>query len=48
MFKGAQTVDMSALSNVKFDRADARILARNYHRMVSLCPAPGPPCNEES
>jgi hypothetical protein len=47
MFKGAQTVDMSALSNVKFDRGDARILARNYHRMVSLCPAPGRTCDEE-
>jgi hypothetical protein len=39
MFKGAQTVDMSTLSNVKFDRGDARMLARNYAGMVSLCPA---------
>ena len=39
MFKGARTVDMSTLSNVKFDRGDARMLARNYARMVSLCPA---------
>lgn len=40
MFKGAQTVDMSTLSNVKFDRGDARMLAKNYARMVSLYPAP--------
>ena len=48
MFEGAKTVDMSALSNVKFDRDDARILAGNYHRMVSLCPAPSRTCSEES
>ncbi len=39
MFKGEHTVDMSTLSNVKFDRGDARMLARNYAHMVSLCPA---------
>jgi hypothetical protein len=38
MFDGARTVDMSELSNVKFDRGDARLLASNYARMVSLCP----------
>ena len=40
MFKGAQTVDKSTLSNVNFDRGDARMLAKNYARMVSLYPAP--------
>ena len=37
MFNGAQTVDMAAMPNVKFDRADAKLLADNYARMVSLC-----------
>ena len=36
MFSGEKTVDMAALSNVKFDRADAKLLADNYARMVSL------------
>lgn len=39
MFTGTQTVDMAALPNVKFDRADAKLLADNYARMVSLCEA---------
>jgi len=39
MFKGAQTVDMSALSNVKFDSDDARLLATNYRYMVSALPS---------
>ena len=47
MFDGAETIDMSELSNVKFDRDDARMLARNYHRMVSLCPAPSHSCGED-
>jgi hypothetical protein len=38
MFEGEETVDMSALSNVKFDRGDARILARNYAHMLSALP----------
>lgn len=38
MFTGAQTVDMTALSDVKFDRDDARVLANNYAGMVSACP----------
>jgi hypothetical protein len=37
MFNGAQTVDMAAMPNVKFDRADAKLLADNYARMISLC-----------
>lgn len=37
MFEGARTVDMVALPNVKFDRADAKLLADNYARMISLC-----------
>lgn len=36
MFKGAQTVDMSTLSNVKLDGGDARMLAENYAHMVGL------------
>jgi hypothetical protein len=37
MFSGAKTVDMAGLSNVKFDRTDAKLLADNYARMVSIC-----------
>ena len=37
MFNGVQTVDMAALPNVKFDRTDARLLADNYARMLSVC-----------
>ena len=37
MFSGAETVDMAGLSNVKFDRTDAKLLADNYARMVSIC-----------
>jgi len=37
MFDGVQTVDMAVLPNVKFDRTDARLLADNYARMMSLC-----------
>ena len=35
MFTGHATVDMAALSNVKFDRGDAALLARNYAEMIS-------------
>ena len=35
MFTGYATVDMAALSNVKFDRNDAALLARNYAEMIS-------------
>lgn len=38
IFRGDETVDMSQLSDVKFDRADAGMLARNYATMVSACP----------
>lgn len=37
MFSGQTTVDMATLSNVKFDRTDAKLLADNYASMVSLC-----------
>jgi hypothetical protein len=37
MFSGAKTVDMAGMSNVKFDRTDAKLLADNYARMVSIC-----------
>lgn len=35
MFAGHATVDMEALSTVKFDRNDAALLARNYAEMIS-------------
>lgn len=35
MFTGHATVDMAALSSVKFDRNDAALLARNYAEMIS-------------
>ncbi len=34
MFAGHATVDMAALSTVKFDRNDAALLARNYAEMI--------------
>lgn len=37
LFKGAHTLDMATLPNVKFDRGDARLLAENYAKMVSMC-----------
>jgi hypothetical protein len=37
MFSGAETVDMAVISTVKFDRTDAKLLADNYSRMVSIC-----------
>jgi hypothetical protein len=37
MFQGSEAVDMSALSTVKFDRADSKLLADNFASMVSLC-----------
>jgi hypothetical protein len=40
MFSGVKTVDMAGLSNVKFDPTDAKLLADNYARMVSICSAP--------
>ena len=40
LFEGANTVDMMTLSNVKFDRADARLIADNYESMISLCRPP--------
>jgi hypothetical protein len=43
MFKGAKTVDMTGMSNVKFDRADAKLLADNYASMVSVFPSRRPP-----
>jgi len=35
LFQGATTVDMAALPAVKFDRADAALLARNFAAMVT-------------
>jgi hypothetical protein len=36
LFQGSTTVDMAALPSVKFDRADAALLARNFSAMVTL------------
>jgi hypothetical protein len=35
MFTEHATIDMAALSTVKFDRGDAALLARNYAEMIS-------------
>ena len=35
MFAAHATIDMAALSNVKFDRNDAALLAGNYAEMIS-------------
>jgi hypothetical protein len=35
IFTGHASVDMAALSSVKFDRNDAALLARNYAQMIS-------------
>ena len=40
VFKGTNIIDMSTLFNVKFDRADARLIADNYETMISLCVQP--------
>lgn len=40
LFEGSATVDMAALPSVKFDRADAALLARNYAGMVSRMAPP--------
>ena len=40
VFKGTNIIDMSTLFNVKFDRADARLIADNYETMIlSVRPA---------
>jgi len=36
LFQGATNIDMAALPSVKFDRADAALLARNFAAMVTL------------
>jgi len=36
LFQGSTTVDMAVLPSVKFDRADAALLARNFAAMVTL------------
>jgi hypothetical protein len=38
LFEGNQTIDMKELSDVKFDRVDAGLLANNYASMISLVP----------
>jgi len=35
MFEGPETIDMAALSNVKFDKDDARLMAGNLTRMIT-------------
>jgi hypothetical protein len=36
LFDSTSTVDMARLSSVKFDKADARMLAENYRTMIAL------------
>lgn len=38
MFTGERLVDLGSLSSVTFDGEDSRLLARNYARMVGVCP----------
>ena len=38
LFKGASTVDMASIPDVKFDRADSRMIAGNFASMISLHP----------
>jgi hypothetical protein len=38
LFQGSTNVDMAALPSVKFDRADAALLGRNFASMVTLMP----------
>ena len=38
MFQGLETIDMATLSNVKFDRGDARLIGGNLSRMVREAP----------
>ena len=35
LFQGSTNVDMAALPSVKFDRADAALLARNFAALVT-------------
>ena len=41
LFDGDTTIDMQALSNVKFDRDDARRIATNFGRLIEYVPTPG-------
>jgi hypothetical protein len=40
LFVGANVIDMAALSSVKFDKDDAKLIAENYAHMITLC-SPG-------
>ncbi|HUG98477.1 MAG TPA: MbnP family protein [Gammaproteobacteria bacterium] len=40
LFDGVKTVDMASMSDVIFDRTDAKLLADNYAHMISICPSP--------
>ena len=42
MFKGAATIDMATLPSVKFDRADAALLAGNFAGMITPIPVAAP------
>jgi hypothetical protein len=42
LFQGSKNIDMAALPSVKFDRADAALLGRNFASLVTLM-RPGPP-----
>ena len=37
LFKGVNTIDMVALSSVKFDKGDAKLIAENFQGMITLC-----------
>ncbi len=36
LFTGVSIVDMATMSNVKFDRTDAKVMADNYARLITL------------
>lgn len=48
LFRGDNTVDMRALSSVKFDHADAARLARNYARMITPMSPPAAHTDRDS
>ncbi len=36
LFTGATTIDMSELSDVKFDKTDAQVIANNFEKMITM------------
>jgi hypothetical protein len=45
LFDGESVIDMSSLSNVKFDREDAATIARNFSDLIRFCGST--PCHEQ-